>query len=62
LNVRRERGRTGGADREEAPTDELVPFTAGDGRELNLIHVRGQREPEGWDVRLDNSRASAWGR
>jgi pimeloyl-ACP methyl ester carboxylesterase len=90
LRARRERDRTGGADREEAPTEELVPFTAGDGRELNLIHVRGEREPtrgpvllvhgagvranifrapvertlvdalvdEGWDVWLENWRAS----
>ena len=71
-------------------TDELVPFTAGDGVELNLIHVRGRQPPtkppvllvhgagvranifrapsgrtlvdvlvdEGWDVWLENWRAS----
>ena len=71
-------------------TDELIPFTAGDGVELNLIHVRGPNPPtkppvllvhgagvranifrapsgrtlvdvlvdEGWDVWLENWRAS----
>jgi hypothetical protein len=71
-------------------TDEVVPFTSGDGVELNLVHVRGKHEPtrppvllvhgagvranifrapsgrtlvdalldEGWDVWLENWRAS----
>ena len=76
--------------RARAVTDELIPFTAGDGVELNLIHVRGRNPPtkppvllvhgagvranifrapsgrtlvdvlvdEGWDVWLENWRAS----
>jgi hypothetical protein len=71
-------------------SDEVIPFTAGDGVELNLIHVRGEHAPtkgpvllvhgagvranifrapsgrtlvdvlldEGWDVWLENWRAS----
>jgi pimeloyl-ACP methyl ester carboxylesterase len=71
-------------------TDEVIPFTAGDGVELNLIHVRGKDKPtrppvllvhgagvranifrapsgrtlvdelveQGWDVWLENWRAS----
>lgn len=32
--------------------DRVVPFTAGDGRALNLIHVRGQRTPDKGPVLL----------
>lgn len=33
-------------------TDEVVPFTAGDGIELNLVHVRGPHAPTGPPVLL----------
>ncbi len=32
--------------------ERVVPFTAGDGRELNLIHVRGDRDPDKGPVML----------
>jgi len=34
------------------PTDRIVPFEAGDGRRLNLIHVRGEAAPSRGPVLL----------
>ncbi len=38
--------------KEHTYTETIVPFTAGDGRRLNLVHVRGEQEPTRGPVML----------